>query len=89
MSHHINLESFPPGDYIPEEIEARGWTQLELAEIIGKPLQAVSEIVAGKRSITPEMAELLGAAFGTSAQVWLNLENAYQLSRVPAEDRTV
>jgi HTH-type transcriptional regulator/antitoxin HigA len=89
MSHQINFESFTPGDYIREEIEARGWTQLDLAEILGRPPQAVSEIVTGKRSVTPEMAQLLGEAFGTSAQVWLNLEGAYQLSRVPAEDKSV
>lgn len=77
----MNPESFPPGDYIREELEARGWTQLDLAEILGRPPQAVNEIVTAKRSITPEMARDLSRAFGTSAQLWLNLESAYQLSK--------
>ena len=88
MGHHINLETFPPGDYIREEIEARGWTQRDLADILGRPPQIVSEIVTGKQPLTPELASLLGDAFGTSAQVWLNLENAYQLSQVLAEDKS-
>ena len=85
----INAESFAPGEYIREEIEARGWTQIDLAEILGRPAQAVSEIITGKRSITPEMARALGDAFGTSAQLWLNLESSYRLSRVSAKDDSV
>jgi HTH-type transcriptional regulator/antitoxin HigA len=89
MSSQISTEAFAPGEYIREEIEARGWSQLDLAEILGRPPQAVSEIITGKRSITPEMARLLGDAFGTSAQLWLNLESSYQLSRVSSKDDSV
>ena len=89
MSQQLSPEAFAPGDYIREEIEARGWTQLDLAEILGRPPQAVSEVVTGKRSITPDMARVLGEAFGTSAQLWLNLESAYQLSKVSAKDDSV
>lgn len=89
MSNPTNPEIFAPGDYIREEIEARGWTQLDLAEMLGRAPQAVSEIISGKRSITPDMATGLGDAFGTSAQVWLNLESSYQLSRVSMGKRSV
>jgi HTH-type transcriptional regulator/antitoxin HigA len=85
----INPESFPPGDYIREELDVRGWTQLDLAEILGRPPQAVNEIISGKRAITPEMAKALSDAFGTSAQLWLNLEGSYQLSRVSRQDKSV
>ncbi|MGA7238219.1 MAG: HigA family addiction module antitoxin [Bryobacteraceae bacterium] len=89
MSYQANPEAFAPGEYIREEIEARGWTQLDLAEILGRPPQAISEIVTGKRSITPDMAQALGDAFGTSAQLWLNLESAYQLSRISEKGDSV
>jgi HTH-type transcriptional regulator / antitoxin HigA len=75
-------EVFAPGEFIKEELEARGWAQVELAEILGRPAQVVNEIIAGKRAITPETAHGLAAAFGTSAQVWMNLEGAYQLWKV-------
>ena len=68
---------FPPGDFIREELEARGWTQRDLAEILGRPIQAVNAIVNGKKGVTPETAVSLGAAFGTSPEFWLNLEAAY------------
>ncbi|MBI4320651.1 MAG: HigA family addiction module antidote protein [Chloroflexi bacterium] len=82
-------EIFPPGDYIKEELEARGWTQIELAEILGRSARMVNEIICAKRGITPDTAQGLGDAFGTGAQVWLNLESAYQLSRALEHDDSV
>ena len=75
-------EVFPPGEFIREEIEARGWSQVEFAEILGRPPRLISELIAGKRAVTPETARGLGQAFGTSAQLWMNLESSYQLSKV-------
>jgi hypothetical protein len=43
-------EVFPPGEFIREELEARGWTQSDLAKILGRPLQAINEIVNGKEA---------------------------------------
>jgi HTH-type transcriptional regulator/antitoxin HigA len=77
-----NAEAFAPGEYISEELEARGWSQLDLAEILGRPPQAVNEVIKGKRAITPDTARGLAEAFGTTAQVWLNLQSAYDLARL-------
>lgn len=68
-----------PGEILKEELEARDWTQRDFAEIIGRPVQVVSEIISGKKAITPETAILFGEAFGTSAELWLNLESSYRL----------
>jgi len=37
-------------------------------------------MINGKKRITAETAKALALAFGTSAEVWLNLENSYRLS---------
>jgi HTH-type transcriptional regulator/antitoxin HigA len=74
-------EVFSPGEFIREELEARGWTQGDLAEIMGRPVQVVNGIVLGKKIITPRTAQELAAAFGTSAEMWMNLQTAYSLSR--------
>lgn len=50
----------PPGDYIREELEKRGWSQADLANILRRPLPTVNEIIQGKRGIMPEMAVGLG-----------------------------
>lgn len=75
-------EVFPPGEFIREELDARGWSQADLAAILGRPPRLISELVAGKRAVTPETAKGLAQAFGTSAELWMNLESAYRLSRV-------
>jgi len=71
--------AIPPGTYVQEELDERGWTQLDLADILSRPIRLVNEIISGKRAITPETAQGLAAAFGTSAQLWMNLESAYRL----------
>jgi HTH-type transcriptional regulator/antitoxin HigA len=89
MSERRPAEVFPPGDFIKEELEAREWTQTDLAEILGRPQRVVSEIINGKRAISPETAKGLGEAFGTGAQFWMNLESAYQLAQVKDQDDVV
>jgi HTH-type transcriptional regulator/antitoxin HigA len=79
-------ETFPPGDFIREELQARGWTQSQFAQILGRPGQFVSGLINAKRMITPRSARELASAFGTSAELWLNLEMTWQLSLVPAPD---
>ncbi len=69
-----------PGDVIKSELEKRGWTQSDLATVLGKHLPAVSEIIQGKRSITPDMAVSLAAAFGSSPEFWASLDAGYRVS---------
>lgn len=85
----LPAEIFPPGDFIREEIEARGWVQDDLAMILDRPIRTVNEIIVGKRGITPDTAKGLGEAFGTSAQFWLNLESAYRLSLSSVQQESV
>lgn len=86
MTNRTPAEVFPPGEFIRDELEERGWTQADLAKITGRPLPTINLIINGKTSITPETAMELSSAFGTSAQFWLNLENAYQLSKVEVQN---
>lgn len=79
-------EVFPPGEFLREELEARGWSQTELAEIIGRPVRLINELIAGKKAITPETAIQLGDSLGTGPELWMNLESQYQLSKVRSTD---
>jgi HTH-type transcriptional regulator/antitoxin HigA len=89
MATRTPAEVFPPGQFLADELEARGWTQTEFAEIIGRPQKLVNDIVNAKRSITPETAADFAAALGTSAQLWMNLESTWQLSKVPPRDDSI
>ncbi|WNC95579.1 HigA family addiction module antitoxin (plasmid) [Paraburkholderia sp. FT54] len=87
MNPRMPAEVFPPGEFLREELEAREWSQQELADILDRPPRLINEIIAGKRAVTPETARGLGEAFGTSAEYWMNLESQYQLSKVrPVND---
>jgi len=88
-SNRSPAQVFPPDDFIREELDARGWTQRDLAEILGRPTQAINAIINAKKEITPKTAVALGAAFGTSPEFWLNLESAYRLSKVGPADPTI
>ena len=71
-----------PGEVLREEfLFPLGQTQVALAEHIGVPVQRINEIVRGKRGITPETAWLLAQAFGTTPELWINLQANYDLAQ--------
>jgi HTH-type transcriptional regulator/antitoxin HigA len=76
----------PPGEFIREELEARGWSQRDLAYVLGSAEQAVGLILSGKRSISAEMAKALGDAFDVPAEFFANLQRAHDLSRAKSPD---
>jgi addiction module HigA family antidote len=70
-----------PGEILLEEfLIPMDLTQVKLAEHIGVPVQRINEIVRGKRGITPETAWLLSQAFGTTPQLWINVQANYDLA---------
>ncbi len=77
----IAAQVFPPGEFLKEELTARGWSQADLADILGCSERLTSEVINGKRALSMETARGLGEALGTGPELWLNLENQFQLSR--------
>jgi HTH-type transcriptional regulator/antitoxin HigA len=76
-----------PGRILSRELEARGWTQRDLATILGRPYQAINEIINGKKQITPDTARELAKAFDTSMDFWINLEANYRLFLAREEEK--
>ena len=72
--------AIPPGELLAEEIEARGMTQRELAALMGRPAQVISEIVRGRKAITPRTAIEIEQALGIAATIWVGLEAQYRLA---------
>ena len=75
VSMETNLQparAIAPGRILTREMEARGLPLKDLARILGRPTQAINEIVNGTMQITPETARELAKAFGTSAEFWSN-----------------
>jgi len=87
MTMEFCLKDVPhPGEFIREELEARGWLQRDLAYILGMSEQAVNMIVSGKRGISPEMAKALSQAFDVNPEFFANLQKSYEMANAKEPD---
>ena len=69
-----------PGAILKAELEHRALSANKFALALGVPTGRITEILHGKRAITPDTAIRIGAYFGNEPQFWLNLQNSYDLS---------
>jgi addiction module HigA family antidote len=70
-----------PGEYLREMLEELGISQTTFHERTGMSMQRISEIVNGKRGISPETAWILGGSFGQTPRFWMNLQALHDLTR--------
>jgi addiction module HigA family antidote len=69
-----------PGEILQKEfLEPMGLTQTALAKHLGWSHAKINEIVSEKRGVSPEAALSLADVFGTSAEMWVNLQSNYDL----------
>ena len=62
--------AIPPGETLADEIAARRMSQMELAARLGRPVQAVNEVIHGKKVITDDLALGLEKVLGIPAGFW-------------------
>lgn len=70
-----------PGKILADEMRARALSANALALKLRVPANRITEIVNGKRSISPETAIRLGHYFGTGAGLWIRLQADYDLAQ--------
>jgi len=68
-----------PGEHLVEELRALNMSASELARQIKVPTNRVTGILNGRRAITGDTALRLAHFFGTSAELWLNLQSLHDL----------
>ncbi|MGA2859346.1 MAG: HigA family addiction module antitoxin [Candidatus Sulfotelmatobacter sp.] len=77
-----------PGEILREEfLQPMRLSQADLARALKIPTNRVNELIRGKRGVTPATALLLAAYFGNSAEFWMNLQTAHDLTRARREMR--
>lgn len=81
-----NMPVDHPGTFILEELDARGWAQVDLAYILGISPQQLNPILNGTRDINPDLAVALGDAFDMPAEFFANLQKLYDLQRAKPVD---
>ena len=79
MPRRRKLPPIHPGELLRDELGEIGTSLNELARALRVPMNRISAVVNGKRSITADTAMRLARYFGTSPQYWLNLQSAYDL----------
>lgn len=82
-------DSLSPGEVLENMMKDRGWTQVDLARILGKAQPSISQLITNGTSITPETAWALSEAFGNDPAFWMEVEGRYRLSKVAAPDSAV
>ena len=80
---------FPVSKYIKDELVSRGWTQADLAYVMGRTGSEISSLMVGRRQLSPELAQELGVVLGGGAEHWLRIDNAYRLSQTDYVDEAV
>ncbi len=69
-----------PGEILKEELAEFGITPTSFARQINVPPNRVSQIIAGKRSISGDTALRFGHWFGVDPQFWMNLQSQFDLA---------
>ena len=64
-------------------------TAYKLSKEIGVQQTRISQIIKGKNAITADMATRLSKFFGTSAEVWMNLQSKYEIRKTKMEKHDV
>ena len=73
-----------PGQHVKSELEGLNVSVAKAAEALGVTRQQLTNVIAGRSSITPDMALRLEAGIGSTAETWIELQRAYDLARVRA-----
>ncbi|RKX75924.1 MAG: addiction module antidote protein, HigA family [Spirochaetes bacterium] len=76
------MVSIHPGEQLKEEfLPDFGITAYRLAKEIGVAESTISRLMAQKARVTPALAVRLGAFFGTTAEMWMNMQNNFDLNK--------
>jgi addiction module HigA family antidote len=79
------LAPMHPGELLREEVlPALGRTKTEIASLLGVSRQTLYDVLAERQPVTPAMALRLGKLCGNGPNLWLNLQNTYDLAEAAA-----
>ena len=81
MNARNGMRPVHPGEILGEEIDELGVSASALSEALGVPVGRVTRILRGRRAVTADTALRLARYFGTTPQLWLNLQRTWELRR--------
>ncbi|MDO8548733.1 MAG: HigA family addiction module antitoxin [Ignavibacteria bacterium] len=79
----IERKPVHPGEILKEEfLNPFGISQTQLAHDLDTSVKTINELINEKRNLSSELALKLSRYFGTSAELWLNLQNQFDIYRI-------
>ena len=79
-----------PGEILREDVlPALGMTQTAFAQRLGVSRLSVSDLLHGKRAMTPEMASRVARLLNTTPESWLRMQEAVDLWKVAQQPETL
>lgn len=79
MNTESDMRPVHPGEVLAEELQELSMSANALAKALAVPTNRITAILNGQRGITADTALRLSRYFGTTPQLWLNLQQAYEL----------
>ena len=85
MSVNNGMRPVHPGEILGEEFHELGMSANALAKALDVPTNRITSILNGQRGITADTALRLSRYFGTTPQLWQNLQSTYELRTAEIE----
>ena len=85
MSVKSGMRPVHPGEILREELDTLGLSANALAGALGVPVNRITMILNGQRGVSADTALRLARYFGTTPQLWMNLQKSWELRRAEIE----
>lgn len=85
MSVRNGMTPVHPGEILRGELDELGLSAKALAKALGVPVNRITMILNGQRGVSADTALRLARYFGTTPQLWMNLQKSWELRRAEIE----
>lgn len=85
MNAKNGMPTVHPGEILREELNTIGLSANSLSKELGVPVNRITMILNGQRGVSADTALRLARYFGTTPQLWLNLQKTWELRRAEME----
>ena len=85
MSVRNGMTPVHPGEILRDELDELGLSANALAKALGVPVNRITMILNGQRGVSADTALRLARYFGTTPQLWMNLQKSWELRRAEIE----
>ena len=85
MGAKNGMRAVHPGEVLRDELDELGLSANALSKALGVPVNRVTMILNGQRGVSADTALRLARYFGTTPQLWMNLQKTWELRRAETE----